>query len=78
MNPNAIPRTLNWDGDDPDRQKPNTSRRKNINLIRGNPESYVWFCVGYWYYLNYKDKSDGNIRWGFQNGLATPINVESS
>ncbi|KAI9042402.1 uncharacterized protein KD926_005480 [Aspergillus affinis] len=42
------------------------------DLIRKNPETYAFFSVGYWYFLQENSKwgTDSTKRWSFQSGTA--------
>ncbi|APA15442.1 hypothetical protein sscle_14g102120 [Sclerotinia sclerotiorum 1980 UF-70] len=85
MKPNKKPKTLSFS--DPDNilgttplNKAVPGRRKltNIELVRMNPETFVWFCVSYWYYL--QDPIPNNVvatnfRYTFPAGNAVKVDV---
>ncbi|OQE02834.1 hypothetical protein PENVUL_c038G02194 [Penicillium vulpinum] len=51
----------------------------NHNLVCQNPETYVFFSVGYWNFLqtNWNDKqSNANKRWSFQSGVAQLVQID--
>ncbi|KAF7712263.1 Uncharacterized protein PECH_003752 [Penicillium ucsense] len=45
------------------------------HLIRRNPESYLWFTVGYWYFLQTQWSGSSDNRWSFDTGVAQLISI---
>ncbi|KAJ5900894.1 uncharacterized protein N7473_004964 [Penicillium subrubescens] len=45
------------------------------HLIRRNPESYLWFSVGYWLFLQTQWSDSSNQRWSFDTGVARLISI---
>ncbi|KAL4796922.1 hypothetical protein BDV19DRAFT_387792 [Aspergillus venezuelensis] len=44
--------------------------------IRRNPESYAWFSVAYWYFMQTKwSKGDDSQRWSFHSGLSQLVKI---
>ncbi|KAJ5161556.1 hypothetical protein N7492_006948 [Penicillium capsulatum] len=51
--PNGVPKSLSLDEpDNTDQHYENVSKLTNLELVRENPETWVYFCVSYWYTLN--------------------------
>jgi hypothetical protein len=44
-------------------------------LVRQNPETYVWFSVGYWYFQQTKWSGQTNERYSFHSGRAALIKI---
>ena len=47
----------------------------NGQLIQRNPESYVFFSVGYWYFQQTQWSKQSNQRWSFQSGVAELVQI---
>ncbi|KAJ5826731.1 hypothetical protein N7447_003494 [Penicillium robsamsonii] len=55
---------------DKESDDPKVQLLTNGESIRQNPETYVFFSVGYWYFLQTQWITDPNERWSFQSGSA--------
>lgn len=44
-------------------------------LIRRNPETYVFFSVGYWYFQQTQWSINANERWSFHSGAAELVAI---
>ncbi|KAL1863514.1 hypothetical protein Plec18167_000607 [Paecilomyces lecythidis] len=44
-------------------------------LFRRNPETYVFFSVGYWYFQQTQWSNAANERWSFQSGVAELVAI---
>lgn len=47
----------------------------NGQFIQRNPESYVFFSVGYWYFQQTQWSKQSNQRWSFQSGVAELVQI---
>lgn len=68
--PKKVPKTVDLEEpDDTENARENDDKLTNLDLIRQNPETWVFFCVSYWYTLNKKVyfPFDGN-----QNAMGVP------
>ena len=45
------------------------------HLIRRNPELYVCFSVGYWFFLQTQWSDSSNQRWSFDTGVAKLVSI---
>ncbi|KAJ6009604.1 hypothetical protein N7499_004998, partial [Penicillium canescens] len=46
-----------------------------VQLIRENPETYLWFSVGYWYFQQTQWSKQTNQRWSFHNGAGELVQI---
>ncbi|KAJ8068520.1 hypothetical protein OCU04_004070 [Sclerotinia nivalis] len=78
--PNTIPLTTSFtdpNGNDEDSGE-NDEGKSNIELVRMNPETFVWFCVSYWYYLQDpepKAVEAVDFRYTFPAGMALRVSI---
>ncbi len=67
-----MPVTVSLDdpNDDTGEEALNTAGFTKIQLVRQNPETYVFFCVAYWYaqQTTFKDSNGNAVRYSFANG----------
>ncbi|KAJ5517930.1 hypothetical protein N7453_000352 [Penicillium expansum] len=47
----------------------------NEILVRENPDTYVFFSVGYWYFLR-TNENNPNERWTFESGVTEVVSIE--
>lgn len=47
----------------------------NAERIRRNPETYLFFSVGYWYFQQTKWSQNTNQRWSFHNGAGEQVQL---
>lgn len=51
--PEKVPKSFNLDKPDKIKEK-NEGRLTNLELVRQNPETWVFLCVSYWYTIHRK------------------------
>ncbi|KAL4862781.1 hypothetical protein BDV12DRAFT_206994 [Aspergillus spectabilis] len=55
---------------------PGTYGMTRAEAIRHNPESYVFFSVGYWYFMQTKwSNGDDSQRWSFHSGVSQKVKI---
>ncbi|KAJ5161557.1 hypothetical protein N7492_006949 [Penicillium capsulatum] len=64
--PKRIPKSTNLDSPNDKKHNPNSDKLTNLDLVRRNPETWVYLCVSYWHTIH--------RRFYFPNGeKGTPI-----
>ncbi|KAL4770194.1 hypothetical protein BDW60DRAFT_209377 [Aspergillus nidulans var. acristatus] len=68
-----------WDDQEETLKEPTSidgSGLTNAELIQRNPESYVFFSMGYWYFQQTKWSGGNNAkRWSFELGLSLDVQI---
>ncbi|CAD6441252.1 3441ec81-c2e3-4cf5-89b8-bd02fda31f63 [Sclerotinia trifoliorum] len=77
---NTIPLTTSFADPNGNNEKSpkNYDEKSNIELVRMNPETFVWFCVSYWYYLQDPDPKAVAVdfRYTFPAGIAQWVSID--